>query len=220
MIEHLIFGILALGAISFLSFKVAQKWRLMHEVGTGATELSISFNWLRLKGVLVDGLLQPKMFRDIPAGLMHFFIFWGFIIVSIGTVETLITGIFPGLSFESFLGNGFIFKLHLSLQDFGNAAVAAAILFAILRRLFFSPPRLRSLPSASKTDAFIVLGFILVLVTTSLLILGLKGFSQAIPLEYIPFSALLTRVLAIDNLAGGPAEGIMFWRTPQLSLDS
>ncbi len=35
----------------------------------------------------------------------------------------MITGIFPGLSFESFLGTGFIFNLHLSLQDFGNAAL-------------------------------------------------------------------------------------------------
>ena len=41
----------------------------------------------RLWGTVRYGLVQTRMFRDLPAGIMHFGIFWGFVLLTIGTAN-------------------------------------------------------------------------------------------------------------------------------------
>ncbi len=120
----------------------------------------------------VDSRRLKEMFKDPIPGIMHAGIFWGFLVVTIGTVETLMHGIYSGFDFRLILGKGFLYELFLSSQDLGNAIVAAAVSFAIVRRLFFPPQRLRSLSSAAKNDAYIVLSAILTLVLSSLIYMG------------------------------------------------
>ena len=89
--------------------------------------------------------------------------------------------------------------------------VTAAISFAILRRLFFAPPRLKSLGKASKNDAMVVLVFILTLVVTSLFLLGGKARIGEFPSEYLPIATSFTAPfsLFIDDWHG--FERLFFW---------
>jgi hypothetical protein len=42
---------------------------------------------VRLWGAVRYGLAQTRMFRDPAAGLMHFGIFWGFVLLTVGTAN-------------------------------------------------------------------------------------------------------------------------------------
>src|ERR1700742_107572 len=53
----------------------------------------------RLGNVLKIGIAQSKIFRDPVAGAMHASIFWGFMVLTAGTVEILIQGVFSGFSY-------------------------------------------------------------------------------------------------------------------------
>src|SRR5690606_34854032 len=50
----------------------------------------------RLLGVLVNVFGQARLLRgDFSAGLMHFMIFWGFMVLMLNTLHFLIAGFFP-----------------------------------------------------------------------------------------------------------------------------
>ena len=84
------------------------------------------------------------MYKDLSTGIMHAMIFYGFVTVTIGTIETIFYGMF-GFSYAWILGDGTLWNTYLISQDFGNTAVMVAILWAILRRMFFAPKRLQTL---------------------------------------------------------------------------
>src|SRR5439155_21665512 len=46
---------------------------------------------------------QTKILREPIAGAMHATIFWGFLVLTVGTIELLISGVFPAFSYGSFL---------------------------------------------------------------------------------------------------------------------
>jgi Fe-S oxidoreductase len=117
------------------------------------------------------------MFKDPIPGVMHVMIFWGFLTVSIGTLETFLHGIYSPFDYRMIFGDGAIFNFFLVTQDLGNFMVVCAIAFAVLRRLFFAPARLKSLDASAKKDAFIVLGLIFTLVFSALVTMGAKTFS-------------------------------------------
>lgn len=207
---NLIFSLLTIATFGFFAFNVLQTWILLHQAD-GPEENRLT----NIKGRLLDvfrfGFIQEKMFKDIPSGIMHALIFWGFLTVSIGTLETLISGVITGFNYSWILGTGLFFKAYLVSQDVGNTLVAVAIIWAIARRLWFSPKRLESLQKESKTDAMIVLAFILGLVATSLLTLGAKSRIGEFPPEYLPISNLSTLLLSpiVDNWHAW--ERFFFW---------
>src|SRR5882672_5348897 len=63
----------------------------------------------------------------------HFLIFWGFIIITIGTTETLIQGLFPSFSLAIF-GAPFAHALY-AVIDWSTLIVLAVIVFAVFRRM-------------------------------------------------------------------------------------
>src|SRR5262249_23473234 len=54
----------------------------------------------RIKNLLSIGIAQSKIFREEPAGLMHATIFWGFVVLTAGTAEIMIQGVFRGFSYD------------------------------------------------------------------------------------------------------------------------
>ncbi len=166
-----LFAVVTLGVFGFFAFNVMKLWRWFH-IGAAPEETRTDNLAKRLFGVVVGGFIQPRMFRDFIPGFMHALIFWGFITVTIETVETLAHGIYPAFTYQWILGDGDIYRFYLLAQDIANFAVVIAVVWAIARRLFFMPPRLAGLNKGSKVDALIVLSFILGLVTTSLIYTG------------------------------------------------
>ena len=91
---NLFFGILTIAVFSFFAFTLSKTWLRIKKIGQGVEENRKDHIWRRIKDVFIEGFLQKRMYNDVAGGVMHLLIFWGFFIVSVGTIETLIYGIF------------------------------------------------------------------------------------------------------------------------------
>ena len=68
---------------------------------------------------------QSKLLREPFAGILHFLIFWGFVILLSAVVESIGEGILPGFSF-AFLGP--LYPPLAFLQDSIGVLVVVAVL--------------------------------------------------------------------------------------------
>jgi Fe-S oxidoreductase len=123
--------------------------------------------FVRLGNVVKIGIAQAKIFRDPVAGAMHATIFWGFMVLTAGTIEILIQGVFRAFSYELILPKP-IYLLYSLSQDGFALLVLGAIGFAFFRRLVLHPKRLEG-DKLEHTDALIILGMIGGLMVTLLL---------------------------------------------------
>jgi Fe-S oxidoreductase len=193
VLSSVLFFCLATACLVFFLSHLYRTWNSLSLVGKGQEESRINQPLLRFKNVFYWGAGQRRMFKDILPAVMHFFIFWGFVVVSVGTIETMIHGVFHSFDFRFLLGQGALWKTYLFSQDSANFLVLLAVAYAILRRLFFPPPRLTKLSSSSKKDAYYILLFIFGLVASSLVVMG--GMTHVdsqglLPATVIPFSTL------------------------------
>src|SRR3954466_1066444 len=114
--------VLILGA-GFFALNVQ---RLVSYLRLGYAENRTDHPLTRLRNVLEIGIAQKKIFRDPVAGPMHALIFWGFMVLTAGTVEILISGVFPFFSFEDVLPHA-LYALYSASQDIFAVVVLAAI---------------------------------------------------------------------------------------------
>lgn len=165
---QVIFAILVVSVFSFFAYSLRRRTLQMLTVGQGLEEPRFDNIFGRLRDVVVEGFFQRRMYTDFGAAFMHLLIFWGFFIVSLGTLETLLSGVFPSLTLHHLLGMDHpVYKFYAVSQEWTNAIVALAIFYAIIRRMFFPPKRFSSLSKHSRQDAYIVLSLIGGLVSTA-----------------------------------------------------
>ena len=87
--------VLVLGA-GFFALNVQ---RLVSYLQLGYAENRTDHPLVRLRNVFEIGIAQKKIFRDPVAGPMHALIFWGFMVLTAGTIEILIAGVVPAFSY-------------------------------------------------------------------------------------------------------------------------
>src|SRR4029077_14112453 len=83
----------------------------------------------RFLNVLRIGIAQTKILREPVAGVMHATIFWGFIVLTAGTVEIFIQGLWNGFSYERIVWHP-LYVLYAASQDAFAVFVLAAVAFA------------------------------------------------------------------------------------------
>ncbi len=206
-LPNILFGVLLFSTFGYFGFNLMKTWAVINSVKGKEEDRRQGING-RFANTLKFGLGQQKMFKEPAAGLMHALIFWGFITVSLGTLESILHGLYSPFSFSWLLGEGAFYKAYLISQDLANTSVMIGILWAIARRLFFPPLRIASLDQESKKDALVVLGFILSLVVTELFYLGIKERLAEIP-YVVFFSRILTFPLA--SLANETLASLLWW---------
>jgi Fe-S oxidoreductase/nitrate reductase gamma subunit len=155
-------------ATGFFSLNVQ---RLVSYLRLGYVENRTDHPLTRLKNVLVIGIAQKKIFRDPIAGPMHALIFWGFMVLTAGTIEIVIAGVFPRFSFALLLP-GAVYRAYSLSQDVFALLVIGAVGFALYRRIFLHPKRLEG-DNLEHTDALIILSMIMGLMVTLLLFTAL-----------------------------------------------
>ena len=94
----------------------------------------------RLRAAFVHSIAQVRMFRDPGPGLMHAAIFWGFIILTIGTADRVTFGLVHSVLAWPF--DGWLWRLLLPVQNLLGLSVLLAICYALLRRVVIRPRRL------------------------------------------------------------------------------
>ncbi len=159
LFERLIFALVLVGALALFARSVAG---LVRALRTGKADNRFDDPWRRTGNVLRIAFGQTKLLREPFAGLLHFFIFWGFVILLTAVVESIGEGLFPGFSF-SFLGS--LYAPLAFFQDLIGLLVVVSVNVSILRRLFWPPKRLR-VEGHSRWDAILILSLILTVMVT------------------------------------------------------
>jgi Fe-S oxidoreductase len=128
----------------------------------------------RVANLIQIGIFQKKIFRDSVAGPMHAAIFWGFCVLTAGTVEFILAGVFPGFSYAAFLPYG-AYRFYTVNQDVWGTLVIVAVTFALWRRLTKRVPRLQG-AETHPNDPLLILAWIGALMIT---MFGAEAFRMA-----------------------------------------
>ena len=156
----------------------------------------------RIKRVFIYVFGQRRLWQNYTfAGIEHFMIFWGFIIISIGTFEIFVSGLFfPETGFKLIPGIGHDYYEYV--LDITQALVILALCMGVTNRLTFGKKR-----EVNGPDAVVVLGLIFGLVMTAFLYTGARIALGGAPAEFLPVSSLFAGLFA--TMSG---SSLVFWR--------
>src|SRR3972149_4910459 len=115
----------------------------------------------RIINVLKIAFGQSKLLRDPSAGLVHFFIFWGFMLFLFAVIEAIIQGFYSPFSLSF---TGMLYSATTFIQDIFSVLVIASCLYALYRRFILHIPRLEVDKTGKLDAAFILVMIILVCV--------------------------------------------------------
>jgi Fe-S oxidoreductase len=121
----------------------------------------------RLWNLLSIGFGQSKILRDPIAGFMHASVFWGFCVLTIGSIEILIQGIAAGFTYEWFLPS-WLYGIYGLSQELFALLVLGAVSWLVYRRLVIKPKRLQG-DEVHRWEAVVILCWIALLMITLLL---------------------------------------------------
>jgi len=205
--SSVVFAFVVVASFGFFSYNVQ---RVVGELRMGRLD-DPRWNDLprRLWNFLEIGIFQKKIFRDGVAGPMHAAIFWGFCVLTLGTIEMIVAGVFPGFSFAPFVP-GPVYAFYELNQNLWGALVIVAVAFALFRRLTHRVKRLQGAETHAN-DPLLILSWIAALMVTmfgshasagivhaglwwthALLVLGF--------LNYLPYSKHFHVVVSLPNV--------------------
>jgi Fe-S oxidoreductase len=115
----------------------------------------------RLWGTIRYGIVQTRMFRDPAAGILHAGIFWGFVLLTVGTANIVTGGLIQAVVSIPF--DEALWAAVMAMQNVVAVIVLVCIAWAYWRRLVTRPRRL-----TFNRDALLILGMIGGVVATEL----------------------------------------------------
>ncbi len=165
-----------LGVASF-SYIVAKR---LAPLFRGARDFRFDRPWIRFERLLKFWLGQWKHPRYMTAGIIHIFIFAGFLVLAIRAFALLILGftdnlVIPGLS-------GRVGHFYEVTTDYAATIVFLAIIVAGIRRVVFKPARYAVPAKFGKghnADAIFLLALIAILMVADSLFEATKGTSPS-----------------------------------------
>lgn len=120
----------------------------------------------RISATILNVLGQKAVLQKKGIGIAHTLIFWGFIVITFGTLEQFVGTLYSGANFE-FVGQT-LYRVWLTMHDFFTVAILGALSYAAYRRFVIRPQGL-----GQSKDANIVLAFTATLMIS---ILFMHGF--------------------------------------------
>lgn len=167
MTKSLVFAIciiLTLGIFSFTAYRIFRFFKLTKAYPVG--------QWGRRFVVMMEVAFgQTKIFRRPVLGLMHALVWWGFIVILLGSVEMIIDGLFGTERVLGVLGP--VYDVITSLGDVFALVILLLIFAFLFRRLFMHIKRFSGVEMKHKShmDANFALSLI------GLLMLSLLGMN-------------------------------------------
>ena len=153
-VNSIVFLVVLAGSLILFGMSVR---RLLSFIRIGKPEERFDSPGERTWNVLTIAFGHKKLFREPLAGIMHFFILWGFVILLPAILESIGGGLSENFSF-SFLGP--VYPPLLFLEDAMGLCVVGVVLLALYRRYISRPQRLEG-DRRARTDATIILLMIL-----------------------------------------------------------
>lgn len=206
--ENAVFLIVVVVAAGFFAANVQ---RLVLYMGLGQAEARWDRPFARAWNVVRVGIAQSKLLREPVAGAMHAAIFWGFMVLTAGTVELLIAGVIPSFAYERFLPAPLAAAYQAS-QDGFAVLVLGAVAFAYFRRLVLRPPRLDG-DNVEHLDAYIILGLIGALMVTLLMSTAFLEVARpgSVSTPHLASRAIAAALADVPAAAAWNAHRISWW---------
>jgi len=104
-------------------------------------------------------VVQIRMFRDLDAGLMHATIFWGFVILTVGTADRVTFGLIEHIVRP--LLDGWLWRLLMLGQNMFVLGVLIMVVYALFRRLVWRYPRRTTLSRDALVILYLIGGVVL-----------------------------------------------------------
>jgi Fe-S oxidoreductase/nitrate reductase gamma subunit len=158
-INNLIFLVIFSVALAGFIFNIK---RLYSYLRIGKLEDRFDNPGKRINRVITIVFGQRKLLREFVAGWLHFFIFWGFIILLTAIADAILDGL-AGINLSNITGK--FYRYIAFLQDLFGVLVIISVLIALYRRYITRPRRLE-VEKSSKIDATIILLLILLIMIT------------------------------------------------------
>ena len=185
----IILTLLAFGFFLFTVYKIASFFKLTK---------SYPYPFInqidkRISHTLLVAFGQSKILKKPIAGLLHALVYWGFLVITVGTVEMIIDGISGS---ERILGNlGWIYSLITASGEIFAALIIVSCIIFLIRRYIIKPKRFTApeMKPSSRMDATVILFMIL------LLMFSLIGMN----IGYISKGNLIYGSFPVSNLFAG-----------------
>ncbi len=156
MIASILFALLLVASVGFFAYNIAHIVRLIRRGRPYDPHTPRAFRW---RSMLLYAFGQRKMFDQPIVGVLHFFVYAGFIIINLEMLEIVIDGLTgQHRLFLHFLSPG-AYAAFISLFEVLAVLVIAACIIFLIRRNILKLPRFHSpeMTRWPKLDANIIL---------------------------------------------------------------
>lgn len=198
MIKQVIFTVVLLITLGVFAYSMKNLW-----YNFKLTKPQPVDQWLkRLIITIKVAIGQTKIFRYPIVGLFHALVFWGFIVITLGSIEMVIDGLTRNERIMS--ATRWFYDFVTASGDVMAYVIILAIFIFLARRLFIKVRRFYGIEMKpkSKYDAIIALAIILFLMIS---LAGLNmAYYQMHPVDYagaFPISSILAP-LFLSSLSG------------------
>ena len=197
--------LLLLAALAYFGVRARGLYRILR---LGPSENRFDHPLERLRGVAVYVGAHTRMFRNLYSGILHLFIFYGFIVLLTAIVQAFVEGIYPGFSLAAIGGNNWL----AFLQDLFGVLVLIGIAMATINRVLIRP---RQFHESNEIDAAIILGLITVIMVGMLGQNGARVAEGGDPsAAWRPVSSAVAHVFAGLGWRGTsaiPVHEVFYW---------
>ena len=153
--KPIVLSLIVLFAIAFFLRNVFGFLKIMFQAKRPSFRTDQIFE--RVKGLIIYVFGQKRILKNYTwAGIEHFMLFWGFMIITIGSTELVILGFVPGFEAFGFLG-GEAQEMFLLILDIVQSLVIVALIMGVLNRTVIPSGKRREVNSI---DAVVILGMI------------------------------------------------------------
>jgi len=204
--NEIILTILILLSVGFHLWSVSRIFRFVSK-GKPAYDSVDDYGW-RIKSVFKYFFGQRTVVRE-PSGWGHFFIFWGFMILGLATIEMFVRGYKPDFNWGVVVGHA-VDAVFVTLFDFLGLAVMVAIIIAVIRRYIIQPDRLRK-DLAARLDAGFILGMIFTLMVSMFFTNGFIIRNERMFAGFTPVSNLFASFVSTTGDGSMPTGYHVAW---------
>ena len=161
----IIFLVLFVVALSIFFYRLYKSYRVL-QLGKGSASRFDRIH-MRIWSVIVYVFGQIRLVTR-RVGFLHFFIFWGFVILLPSILQAIGEGLFPGFVLPFFAE----FGPFILLQEIFAVLVLVAIIISLYNRLILKPERYHG---SNAQGAVMILAFIFLIMTSLLATYGITG---------------------------------------------
>ena len=202
-------------AVACFSFSAQRLYRFLR---IGKDELRWNDVPKRVWNLLAIGIAQRKILREPLAGSLHALVFWGFVVLTVGSIEILLAGVFPALAFRNWMPSG-PYRLFVLSQEGFAIFVLVAVTVLLYRRIVVKPARLQG-DNVHSGDAILILSMIAGLMITLILTSAFDRIIEPqLPMFLQPVSAPVAILFGwLSPEAAATAREMSWWSHALLIL--